>query len=191
MDFNEFKERVRSASDITDIIGRYVSLKKAGAYYKGLCPFHNEKSPSFFVMPDDQYFYCYGCHKGGDVFTFLCDHDNLDFTEALEELARTAGIEVPEKFDRLRVDNAHVVVLQVQSGRTIRVAVVVVEAHIAGAHEAALVCDEVDILLGAVGNRHGTGDMVGADVAHAPVVAVGLVLHPAAFPVAVAERIGA
>ena len=102
MDFNEFKERVRSASDITDIIGRYVSLKKAGAYYKGLCPFHNEKSPSFFVMPDEQYFYCYGCHKGGDVFTFLCDHDNLDFTEALEELARTAGIEVPEKFDRVK-----------------------------------------------------------------------------------------
>ena len=102
MDFNEFKERVRSANDITDIIGRYVSLKRSGSSFKGLCPFHNEKTPSFFVMPEDQYYYCHGCHKGGDVFTFLCDYSNLDFSEALEELARNAGIEMPEKFDRAR-----------------------------------------------------------------------------------------
>ena len=100
MDFNEFKERVRAANDITDIIGRYVSLKRSGSSFKGLCPFHNEKTPSFFVMPEDQYYYCHGCHKGGDVFTFLCDYNNLDFSEALEELARNAGIEMPEKLDR-------------------------------------------------------------------------------------------
>lgn len=100
MDFSEFKERVRAANDITDIIGRYVSLKRSGSSFKGLCPFHNEKTPSFYVMPEDQYFYCHGCHKGGDVFTFLCDYNNLDFSEALEELARNAGMEIPEKFDR-------------------------------------------------------------------------------------------
>lgn len=99
MDFNEFKERVRAASDITDVVGRYVTLKKSGSSYKGLCPFHHEKTPSFYVMPDDQFFYCHGCHKGGDVFTFLCDLNNMDFTEALEELARGAGIDMPESFD--------------------------------------------------------------------------------------------
>lgn len=105
MDFNEFKERVRSENNITDVIGRYVSLKRSGSYYKGLCPFHGEKTPSFYVMPDDQYFYCYGCHKGGDVFTFLCDHDSLEFSEALEELASNAGLEMPEKFDGSRDRN--------------------------------------------------------------------------------------
>ena len=99
MDFNEFKERVRDANDITDVIGRYVALKRSGNSYKGLCPFHNEKTPSFHVMPDDQFFYCFGCHKGGDVFTFLTDLNNLDFMEALEDLARNAGMEMPEKFD--------------------------------------------------------------------------------------------
>ena len=99
MDFNEFKEKVRNASDIADVIGRYVSLKRSGNSYKGLCPFHNEKTPSFHVMPDDQYFYCFGCHKGGDVFSFMTDYNNLEFMEALEELARSAGMDMPEKFE--------------------------------------------------------------------------------------------
>ena len=99
MDFTEFKERVRAASDITDVVGRYVDLKPSGSNFKGLCPFHNEKTPSFHVMPDNQFFYCFGCHKGGDVFTFLCDYNNMDFNEALEELAGYAGLEMPEKFD--------------------------------------------------------------------------------------------
>ena len=99
MDFNEFKERVRNANDIADVIGRYISLKRSGNSYKGLCPFHNEKTPSFHVMPDDQFFYCFGCHKGGDVFSFMTDYNNMDFMEALEELARSAGMDMPDKFE--------------------------------------------------------------------------------------------
>ncbi len=99
MDYSEFKERVKASSDIVDVIGRYVDLKKSGSSYKGLCPFHGEKTPSFFVMPNDQYFYCHGCHKGGDVFQFICEHNNVDFKEAVEELAMAAGIDIPEKFE--------------------------------------------------------------------------------------------
>ena len=99
MNYEEFKERVRAESDIVDVIGRYVDLKRSGANYKGLCPFHNEKTPSFFVMQDGQFYYCHGCHKGGDVFKFLCDYNHLDFPDAVRELAESAGIEIPEKFD--------------------------------------------------------------------------------------------
>lgn len=99
MDYSEFKEKVKAATDIVDVIGKYVDLKRSGSSYKGLCPFHGEKTPSFFVMPDDQYFYCHGCHKGGDVFQFICEHNNVDFKEAVEELAMAAGIDVPEKFE--------------------------------------------------------------------------------------------
>lgn len=99
MNYEEFKERVRAGNDIVDVIGRYVNLKKSGANYKGLCPFHNEKTPSFFVMQDGQFYYCYGCHKGGDVFNFMCEYNHLDFPDAVKELAQSAGIEIPEKFD--------------------------------------------------------------------------------------------
>ena len=99
MNYEEFKERVRSGNDIVDVIGRYVDLKKSGANYKGLCPFHNEKTPSFFVMQDGQFYYCHGCHKGGDVFKFLCEYNHMDFPDAVRELAETAGIDVPDKFD--------------------------------------------------------------------------------------------
>ena len=99
MDYSEFKEKVRASSDIVDVIGKYVDLKKSGSSYKGLCPFHGEKTPSFFVMPNDQYFYCHGCHKGGDVFQFICEHNNVDFKEAVEEIAMAAGIDIPEKFE--------------------------------------------------------------------------------------------
>lgn len=101
MDYNEYKERVRSANDIADVVGRYVDLKRAGtSSFKGLCPFHSEKTPSFFVMEDGQFYYCHGCHKGGDVFQFLCDYNNMDFSEAVNELAQAAGIDIPENFDR-------------------------------------------------------------------------------------------
>lgn len=99
MNYEEFKERVRSANDIVDVVGRYVDLKRSGANFKGLCPFHNEKTPSFFVMQDGQFYYCHGCHKGGDVFKFLCEYNHLDFPDAVRELAESAGIEIPEKFD--------------------------------------------------------------------------------------------
>ena len=86
------KERIRAASDIVEVIGRCFPLRKAGANYVALCPFHKEKTPSFQVSPSRQMFYCFGCRKGGDVFTFLQEYEKLTFPEALERLARRAGI---------------------------------------------------------------------------------------------------
>src|SRR3989344_7614227 len=85
-------EEIKSRLNIVDIIGKRVTLKKAGRNFKGLCPFHNEKTPSFIVSPDRQTFHCFGCSKGGDVFTFVMEYDHVDFPEALEELASIAGV---------------------------------------------------------------------------------------------------
>jgi DNA primase len=86
------KEEIRSRINIADIIGRHVALKPAGQSLKGLCPFHKEKTPSFIVTPAKGIFYCFGCHKGGDVFTFLMEHDGLTFPEALQLLAEETGV---------------------------------------------------------------------------------------------------
>lgn len=94
---DEIIDQVRSATDIVSVIGQSVRLKKAGRRYVGLCPFHNEKTPSFSVDPERQMFYCFGCHKGGNVFTFLQEHDNMTFPEAVESLAGRAGITLPEQ----------------------------------------------------------------------------------------------
>ena len=85
-------ERVRSANDIVDVIGSYVPLKRAGANFTALCPFHKEKSPSFNVNPQKQIFHCFGCHKGGDVFTFVREYENLPFIDAVRRLADRAKI---------------------------------------------------------------------------------------------------
>ena len=85
-------EQVRAASDIVEIIGARIPLKRAGTNFIALCPFHKEKTPSFNVSPQRQSFYCFGCHKGGDVFRFLQDYENVDFPEALRRLAERAGI---------------------------------------------------------------------------------------------------
>jgi DNA primase len=90
-------ERIRAASDIVDIIGAYVPLKKAGANFTALCPFHKEKTPSFNVNPHKQIFHCFGCHKGGDVFTFVKDYENIGFVDAVRRLAERAKI--PLEFD--------------------------------------------------------------------------------------------
>jgi len=87
---------VRSRIDIVGLIGRYVELKKAGRNWKGLCPFHGEKTPSFNVNPDRQIFHCFGCHEGGDVFGFLMKHDGLSFPEAVRTLAGECGVEIDE-----------------------------------------------------------------------------------------------
>ena len=87
---------VRGASDIVEIIGQFVTLKKAGRNFKGLCPFHGEKSPSFMVHPEKQIFHCFGCGVGGDVFSFLMRQDNMSFPEALRHLAERAHITIPE-----------------------------------------------------------------------------------------------
>ncbi len=92
----EVTREIRDRINIVDLIGRYVTLKKAGSNYKGLCPFHNEKSPSFNVNLDRQIFHCFGCGEGGDVIGFLMRHENLSFPEAARSLAGELGIEIPE-----------------------------------------------------------------------------------------------
>ena len=90
-------EQVRQASDIVEVIGQYVRLKKRGRNFLALCPFHVEKTPSFSVSPDRQIYHCFGCGKGGNVFTFLMEHENMTFIEAVKHLAARAGIRIPEK----------------------------------------------------------------------------------------------
>ena len=87
-------EQVRNASDIVDVIGSYVPLKRAGTNFLGLCPFHKEKTPSFNVSPSKQIFHCFGCHKGGDVFSFLREFENLTFVETVQRLAERARIPI-------------------------------------------------------------------------------------------------
>ncbi len=89
---------VKSRLNIVDIIGKHVKLKKAGRNFKGLCPFHGEKSPSFVVSPDRQIFHCFGCQKGGTIFDFVMEYHHIDFAEALEDLANTAGVTLTRKY---------------------------------------------------------------------------------------------
>src|SRR5208282_2019420 len=91
-------ERIRAACDIVDVVGSYLPLKKAGANFVALCPFHKEKTPSFSVNPHRQIFHCFGCHKGGDVFTFVKEYENIGFMDAVRRLADRAKI--PIEFDQ-------------------------------------------------------------------------------------------
>jgi DNA primase len=86
------REQIRAANDIVDVIGAYLPLQRAGAAFRALCPFHKEKTPSFYVNPQRQIFHCFGCHKGGDVFTFVQEYENISFPEALRRLAERARI---------------------------------------------------------------------------------------------------
>jgi DNA primase len=88
------KERIRVASDIVDVIGSYLPLKRAGANFTALCPFHKEKTPSFNVNSHKQIFHCFGCHKGGDVFTFVKEYENIGFGDAVRRLAERAKIPI-------------------------------------------------------------------------------------------------
>ncbi len=90
-------EEIKSRLNIIDIIGKHVKLKKAGRNFKGLCPFHNEKSPSFVVSPERQIFHCFGCGKGGTVFDFVMEYHHVDFPEALEDLAGEAGVKLTRR----------------------------------------------------------------------------------------------
>ena len=93
---DELIEEIRTRNDIVDVISGYVRLQKKGSSYFGLCPFHNEKSPSFSVSRQKQMYYCFGCGAGGNVYTFLMEYENFSFVEAVKYLADRAGIELPE-----------------------------------------------------------------------------------------------
>lgn len=104
----DFIEELHERNDIVETIGASVPLKRAGSTYKGLCPFHNEKTPSFVVYPSTRSFYCFGCQKGGDVISFVMESEHLGYLEAVKQLAARAGIAVPDEADdktsRLKID---------------------------------------------------------------------------------------
>ncbi len=90
-------DQIRNRTDIVEVISSYVPLKKVGRSYKAPCPFHNEKTPSFIVSQDKQIYHCFGCGAGGNVFSFLMKHENMEFPEAVEMLAQKAGIHLPRE----------------------------------------------------------------------------------------------
>ena len=93
----EFIEEVLARTDIVEIIEPRITLKKSGQNYSGLCPFHDENTPSFTVSPQKQFYHCFGCGAHGSVIGFLMNYEGLEFVDAVEELARTAGLEVPRE----------------------------------------------------------------------------------------------
>ena len=97
---HEYIEELTRRTDITELIGSYVQLKRKGRLYGGLCPFHSEKSPSFYVYPDTQSFYCFGCGAGGDAITFTKKINSIDYPEAVKLLAARAGMPEPEEDDK-------------------------------------------------------------------------------------------
>ncbi len=91
-----FIQELIARTDVVEVVGRYVQLKKGGANYMGLCPFHGEKSPSFSVSPSKQFFHCFGCGKNGNAIGFLMEHSGMNFVEAVKDLAQSYGMQVPE-----------------------------------------------------------------------------------------------
>ncbi|MFT2097367.1 DNA primase [Marinomonas sp. 2405UD66-6] len=94
---DQFIDELLARTDLTDVVASRISLKKTGQNYSALCPFHNEKSPSFSLNPNKQFYYCFGCGAGGNAISFVMEHDHLDFVDAIEVLAKDAGMEVPRE----------------------------------------------------------------------------------------------
>jgi DNA primase len=105
----QFIDDLRNQANILQVVQEYVPLKRAGTSYKGNCPFHNEKTPSFNVHPDKGFFHCFGCGAGGDVFKFLELHEKVGFQDAVRMLAQKFGVAIPEAegtSDEARRDSA-------------------------------------------------------------------------------------
>ena len=96
----EYIQEVVRRNDIEEVIGQYVHLRRRGRTLSGLCPFHNEKTPSFVVYPDTQSFYCFGCGAAGDVINFVRKYNNLGYVESVKQLASRVGMPLPEEEDR-------------------------------------------------------------------------------------------
>ncbi|WP_425641638.1 DNA primase [Marinomonas gallaica] len=92
---DQFIDELLARTDITDVVASRITLRKTGQNFSALCPFHNEKSPSFSLNPNKQFYYCFGCGAGGNAISFVMEHDHLDFVDAIEVLAKDAGLEVP------------------------------------------------------------------------------------------------
>ncbi|MFO7815766.1 MAG: DNA primase [Halanaerobiales bacterium] len=93
---NNFSDKVKEQTDIVEVVSEYVNLKRTGKNYQGLCPFHQENTPSFTVNPDNQFYYCFGCGKGGDIFNFIMEIENITFYESLRLLAKKNNMEMPD-----------------------------------------------------------------------------------------------
>src|SRR5690554_4917953 len=93
----DFIQDLVARADVVEVVDSRVRLKKAGRNYQACCPFHNEKSPSFTVAPDKQFYHCFGCGAHGNALDFLMEYDGLDFPDAVEELASILGVEVPRE----------------------------------------------------------------------------------------------
>lgn len=93
---SDVTEQIKDRLNVVEVLGEYLKLEKAGSNYKALCPFHNEKTPSFMVNPEQNFWYCFGCQKGGDIFTFVQEMEGLEFRDTLERLAEKSGVEIPK-----------------------------------------------------------------------------------------------
>ena len=93
---SDFIEKLKSKNEIVSTISKYLRVEKKGKNYWACCPFHSEKTPSFCINEYDQYYHCFGCKESGDVITFIMKYENLDYPEAVEELAKNAGLELPK-----------------------------------------------------------------------------------------------
>ena len=102
---DEILDEIRSRNDIVSTISQYMTLKRKGRNYFGLCPFHNEKSPSFSVSPDKQIFHCFGCGVGGDVINFVKKIENIGFLDSVRLLAEKSGIQLPNDISKAEEEN--------------------------------------------------------------------------------------
>ena len=96
----EYIQEVVRRNDIEEVVGQYVQLRRRGRTLSGLCPFHNEKTPSFVVYPDTQSFYCFGCGAAGDVISFVRKYNNLGYVETIKQLASRVGMPLPDEEDK-------------------------------------------------------------------------------------------
>ncbi|MDX6615582.1 MAG: primase, partial [Solirubrobacterales bacterium] len=102
----ETVDRVKDAADLVEIVSAYTDLRRAGTRFSGLCPFHDERTPSFSVDPQEKLYYCFGCEAGGDVFRFVQEKEGLSFPEAVDSLAERYGVEIDREEEDPKVEAA-------------------------------------------------------------------------------------